>query len=106
MNADQQLAMSAVETVSSAFLGMTVGCAKCHDHFYDPIAQTDFYSMKALFDPLVLRRVDLATAQELFAHGRAGEQHQARLDGLVEKIRRFKAPHNAALYEEPLRILP
>lgn len=38
MNADQQLAMSAVETISSAFLGMTVGCAKCHDHFYDPIA--------------------------------------------------------------------
>src|SRR5205823_5312145 len=43
MNADQQLAMSAVETISSAFLGMTVGCAKCHDHFYDPMAQTDFY---------------------------------------------------------------
>jgi len=106
MNADQQLAISAVETISSAFLGMTVGCAKCHDHFYDPIAQTDFYSMKALFDPLVLRRVDLATAGEVFARGRAVQQHQARLDELTEKMRRFIAPYHDRLYEERLSILP
>ena len=41
----------AVETVSTAFMGLTVGCAKCHDHMYDPIKQRDFYAMKALFDP-------------------------------------------------------
>src|SRR5947207_8559169 len=106
MNADQQLAMSALETVSSAFLGMTVGCAKCHDHFFDPVAQTNYYSMKALFDPLVLRRVDLATASEVFAQGRAVEQHQARLEALVEKMRRFIAPYHDRLSEERLSILP
>ena len=106
MNADQQLAMSAVETVSSAFLGMTVGCAKCHDHFYDPVAQTNYYSMKALFDPLVLRRVELATANEVFAQGRAVQQHQTRLAALVEEMRRFIAPYHDRLYEERLSILP
>ncbi len=106
MNADQQLAMSAVETVSSAFLGMTVGCAKCHDHFYDPVAQTNYYSMKALFDPLVVRRVELATAIEVFAQGRAVQQHQAQLGALVEKMRRFIAPYHDRLYEERLSILP
>jgi hypothetical protein len=106
MNADQQLAISAVETVSSAFLGMTVGCAKCHDHFYDPIAQTDFYSMKALFDPLVLRRVNLATAAEVFAQGRAVQEHQARLGALEDKMRRFIAPYHDRLYEERLSLLP
>ena len=106
MNADQQLAMSTVETISSAFLGMTVGCAKCHDHFYDPIAQTDYYSMKALFDPLVLRRVELATARELFAQGRAVEQHKSRVAVLTEKLRRFIAPYHDRLYEERLSLLP
>ncbi len=67
----QDLAISAVDTVSTAFMGMTVGCAKCHDHFYDPISQKDFYAMKALFDPLVLRKVTLASATDLIASGKA-----------------------------------
>ncbi len=47
----QEMPIVAVETVSTAFMGLTVGCAKCHDHMYDPIKQKDFYAMKALFDP-------------------------------------------------------
>ena len=66
-----ELQISAVETVSTAFMGMTVGCAKCHDHMYDPIRQRDFYAMKALFDPLVLKKQTLATPAELVAYGQA-----------------------------------
>ena len=56
----QELAINAVDTVSAAFMGMTVGCAKCHDHMFDPVSKADYYAMKALFDPLVLRKVTLA----------------------------------------------
>jgi len=37
-------------TVGSAFLGITIGCAQCHDHPYDPISQADFYRLRACFD--------------------------------------------------------
>ena len=63
----QELAMNAVDTISSTFLGMTVACAKCHDHMFDPVSQANYYSMKALFDPLVLRKMTLASAADLMA---------------------------------------
>ncbi|MBS0201407.1 MAG: PSD1 domain-containing protein [Planctomycetes bacterium] len=38
-----------VSTTASAFLGLTVGCARCHNHKFDPIPQTDYYALKAVF---------------------------------------------------------
>lgn len=43
-------------TVSSVFLGLTVGCAKCHDHKYDRIPTKDFYRMKAFFATIQIPR--------------------------------------------------
>jgi hypothetical protein len=41
-------------TVSSVFLGLTVKCAQCHDHKYDPIPQKDYYRLQAFFAPIEL----------------------------------------------------
>jgi hypothetical protein len=102
----QDLAISAVETVSTAFMGMTVGCAKCHDHFYDPISQRDFYAMKALFDPLVPRKLTLASAAELVAAGKAAAEAEKRRAPLEKELNDFIAPYKAKLYEERVLMLP
>lgn len=39
----------AVDTTGEAFLGLTVGCARCHDHKFDPVTQRDYHAMMALF---------------------------------------------------------
>ncbi|HEX8522318.1 MAG TPA: DUF1549 domain-containing protein [Tepidisphaeraceae bacterium] len=42
--------MDRVDTTSTAFLGLTVGCAKCHDHKFDPISQKEYYQLYAYFN--------------------------------------------------------
>ena len=40
-----------IKIIGSAFYGMTLDCAQCHDHRYDPITQADFYRLRAVFEP-------------------------------------------------------
>lgn len=46
-------------TTSVAFMGLTVGCARCHDHKYDPIPSRDYYRMLSTFTTTVRSEVDL-----------------------------------------------
>ena len=46
------------ETTAAVWLGMTVGCATCHDHKFDPISQKDFYSLGAFFRNTVQKVMD------------------------------------------------
>ena len=60
-----------VEHTSKAFLGITLNCARCHDHMYDPILQTDYYQFRAFFEPHQIRT------------DRVPDQSDAKLDGVV-----------------------
>lgn len=44
-----------VEHVAKGFLGLSMNCAKCHDHKYDPLRQDDYYRLRAFFEPIHVR---------------------------------------------------
>jgi hypothetical protein len=102
----QELPITAVETVSTAFMGLTVGCAKCHDHMYDPIKQRDFYAMKALFDPMVLRKLNLGTPEQIFAAGKAQDEMDRARAPIQAKIDALTGPVKDKLYQDRLAMLP
>ncbi len=46
-----QVVADTIKIVSTSLLGLTVGCAQCHDHRYDPIPQSDYYRLRAILEP-------------------------------------------------------
>jgi hypothetical protein len=46
-----QVVADTIKIVSTSLLGLSVGCAQCHDHRYDPIPQTDYYRLRAVIEP-------------------------------------------------------
>ena len=105
-----ELPIVAVETVSSAFMGLSVGCAKCHDHMYDPISQKDFYSMKALFDPLVVKKITLASPGDILKAADAAEDaakaRAAAEAPLRAELAAIEGPIRKRLEEERILMLP
>lgn len=58
-----------ISATGEAFLGMTLGCSRCHDHKFDPITQEDYYGLYATFSGIRHGSVPLATPQEHAARG-------------------------------------
>ena len=54
-----------VSTVGTAWLGLTLGCARCHDHKYDPLTQKEFYQLTAFFNTSVERNIEVPLPHEL-----------------------------------------
>jgi hypothetical protein len=101
----QELPVTAVETVSTAFMGLTVGCAKCHDHKFDPISHHDFYAMKALFDPLVVKRVRLATEQDTLTYNTAYNEYDKKKAAAEKQIDELIAPYKAQYFAQLMTTL-
>ncbi len=84
--ARNQVIAEELKVVSSSLLGLTVGCAQCHDHRFDPIPQTDYYRMRAIFEPAFDWQTWRTPAQRLYSlytpeeHAKAAEiEKQARV---------------------------
>ncbi|MCG6156972.1 PSD1 and planctomycete cytochrome C domain-containing protein [Rubinisphaera margarita] len=109
--ARNQVVADTIQIVGSSLLGMTMHCAQCHDHRYDPIPQADYYALRAVFEPALdwkswksppQRQISLYTAADREA-AKAIEAQAAA----VEKERSKKAEEFITLtLEEELLLIP
>ena len=74
-------------TVASVWLGLTVACAQCHDHKYDPISQKDFYTMFAFFDNVEEVNIDAPLAGEIGPWIRTQTEYQRKREALLAEYK-------------------
>ena len=78
-----------LSTTGSAFLGLTIGCARCHDHKYDPLPNEDYYRMLATFTTTVRSVVDLEMEPEKSRDAKT--KWQAAAAPLAAELKRHEA---------------
>ncbi len=72
-----------VATTSNGIFALTVGCARCHNHKFDPIPQKDYYKLQAVFWPVKAKEHPLISADEVARHKAEVE----RVNGLIKPVR-------------------
>ncbi len=86
-----------VRATSQAFLGLTLGCARCHDHKFDPLDQRDYYSMVAVFRPLTRPKTGTVPRVMELTRPLATPAQTRQLHERDEKIAELQNPINQIL---------
>ncbi len=95
------------DTAGFVFLGLTLACARCHDHKFEPIAQTDYYRLQAFFAPARFRNdIPVVAVDQRAAFDAAKAEFEASMRPLQEALLKIEGPHRQRLFEMKLAKLP
>jgi hypothetical protein len=95
-----------IGTTSRAFLGLTVSCARCHDHKFDPISQADYHRMMSAFFPFVDYDHPLALGAVVAEHARIRSEVEREAKPLRARIRQIEEPYRRRLFDKRLLTFP
>ena len=86
-----------VNGMGAAFLGLTLGCARCHDHKFDPISQGDYFRLQAFFAAAEATDLDLSTMEEATARQAEVNQLNLKITPLKNEIAAIDAPYRTRI---------
>src|SRR4051794_37247870 len=92
-----------IGTIGKGTLGLTVNCARCHNHKFDPISQKDYYRFEASLFGYVETEVPLAPKQEADAYLAQNHEIDAKIDALKADIARVERPYRDRLQREQIQ---
>lgn len=95
-----------VATTSLTFIGMTVSCARCHNHKFDPIPQKDYYRMQAVFFPTRGVEHPLAPSHEVAANDAERQRVDALIKPLQAKKLEIEKPYHDQIVAREVAKLP
>ena len=91
-----QMVDEVTDVTADVFLGMGFGCARCHDHKFDPILQRDYYRLRAFFGAMLPRDdVALATPAQHADYAVRASEWETKTAQLRAEIEAIEAPHRA-----------
>ena len=93
----QEFLTETVNGLGAAVLGLTVQCARCHDHKFDPVTQADYFSLQAFFASAYARDVSLVPKGEVAKHKELVEDVGRRTAPLTKQVEAIEAPYRAGL---------
>jgi hypothetical protein len=102
----QEVLTEIATNVGQAFLGMTVNCARCHNHKFDPILQADFYRLQAVFAGAKGKDVEIATPEEKAAFEVADKAYKAKLDPIEKALKELATRYEKQIIAERRTHLP
>ena len=91
-----------IGTIGKGTLGLTVNCARCHNHKFDPISQKDYYALEASLFGYVETEVPLAPRAEADAYLTRNEEINARVADLRQAIEHLETPYRETLQLEQI----
>ncbi|MDE0736751.1 MAG: PSD1 and planctomycete cytochrome C domain-containing protein, partial [Pirellulaceae bacterium] len=95
------------DVAGDVFLGISMACARCHDHKFDPILQTDYFALRSFFEPIIWQDDVLeATQSQQEAHRLAMTDWNTRTASVREKLDAFLEPHHTAKWESTVAKFP